>query len=136
MLDRETVERLLQNNLDAKLNSELSKYGYQLDAAHINRVLCALIENQIEAANQICWDKSEISRRCNRQQHLLCTAIKADLKRICKLVHLEHGSRNADLTQHRQTAESRLFKRHRAECNQRGKRKFLGHADTLQIPDS
>ena len=34
MLDRETVERLLQNNLDAKLNSELSKYGYQLDAAH------------------------------------------------------------------------------------------------------
>lgn len=26
MLDRETVERLLQNNLDAKLNSELSKY--------------------------------------------------------------------------------------------------------------
>ncbi len=33
-LDRETVERLLQNNLDAKLNSELSKYGYQLDAAH------------------------------------------------------------------------------------------------------
>ena len=27
MLDRETVERLLQNNLDAKLNSELSKYG-------------------------------------------------------------------------------------------------------------
>jgi len=34
MLDRETVERLLQNNLDARLNSELSKYGYQLDTAH------------------------------------------------------------------------------------------------------
>ena len=28
MLDRETVERLLQNNLDAKLNSELSKYSF------------------------------------------------------------------------------------------------------------
>lgn len=34
MLDRETVAQLLQNNLDAKLNSELSKYGYQLDVAH------------------------------------------------------------------------------------------------------
>lgn len=34
MLDRETLERLLSNNLDAKLNSELSKHGYQLDAAH------------------------------------------------------------------------------------------------------
>ena len=34
MLDREIVERLLQNNLDAKLNSELSKHGYHLDTAH------------------------------------------------------------------------------------------------------
>lgn len=33
MLDREVVARLLQNNLDAKLNSELSKHGYHLDTA-------------------------------------------------------------------------------------------------------
>ena len=40
MLDRETVERLLQNNLDAKLNSELSKYGYQLGAVKIYAQNC------------------------------------------------------------------------------------------------
>lgn len=34
MIDRETVERLLKNNLDAKLNNELSKYGYPLESAH------------------------------------------------------------------------------------------------------
>ena len=34
MLDRETLERLLRTNLDVKLNNELVKHGYQLDAVH------------------------------------------------------------------------------------------------------
>lgn len=34
MLDRDTIERLLQENLDAKLNSELSTHGYKLDTVH------------------------------------------------------------------------------------------------------
>lgn len=55
MLDRETVERLLQNNLDAKLNSELSKYGYQLDAAHklfrfITSFLSGLLLNSLHGS--------------------------------------------------------------------------------------
>lgn len=45
MLDRKTVEQLLQNNLDAKLNDELSKYGYQLDAAHkLFRFIASIFE--------------------------------------------------------------------------------------------
>ena len=92
-----------------------------------------MIENQIEAANQICRNKPNINRRCDWQQHLFCPAVETDLKHIRKLVHLKHRSGNTDLTQHRQTAECRLSERNRAECNQGRQRKFLCHADALQV---
>lgn len=99
MLDRETVERLLQNNLDAKLNSELSKYGYQLDAAHkLFRFITSIFERTppelIPRAQ--CFHKygqTRLKENLFKNQNISCETLYGSAYRIFYGTILSSGSK-------------------------------------------